>query len=335
MGVNRRHFLRLAVSGTATLLAACGRPLALPGAASTTSPATPSAVPTSVVDLPLVVASTTATAAPPATATAPTITRIAVIGDFGWAGDPEQQVATLVQSWHPNAIITTGDNNYPDGAASTIDANIGQYYHEYIGEYQGGYGEGAAQNRFFPVLGNHDWVSPGAQPYLAYFALPDNEHYYTTQIGPVAMFALDTTPGAPGLSGGADGEQGRWLQNALASSSACWKIVVTHHPPFSSGLHGPSNWMQWPYKQWGADLVLSGHDHSYERFVIDGMIYVVNGLGGAPRYDRQTNQPGSVLFYNAAHGAIQLEAEGTTLISRFYTADNTLIDEFRIEKACG
>ena len=49
------------------------------------------------------------------------------------------------------------DNNYPAGAASTIDANIGKHFHEFIGGYTGAYGAGSAQNRFWPSPGNHDW----------------------------------------------------------------------------------------------------------------------------------------------------------------------------------
>ena len=63
----------------------------------------------------------------------------------------------MVDRWGVDAIVTVGDNNYPDGAAATIDANIGQYYHAYIAPYQGTYGAGAEMNRFFPALGNHDW----------------------------------------------------------------------------------------------------------------------------------------------------------------------------------
>src|SRR4028118_1944089 len=61
--------------------------------------------------------------------------RFAVIGDYGQAGQPEQDVANRVKSWSPDFIITVGDNNYPYGEASTIDQNIGQYYRQYIYPY--------------------------------------------------------------------------------------------------------------------------------------------------------------------------------------------------------
>src|SRR5687767_4220926 len=67
--------------------------------------------------------------------------RFAVVGDYS-AGQPLADVSNLVKSWNPAFITTVGDNNYPDGAASTIDANIGQYFHSFISPYKGGYGAG-------------------------------------------------------------------------------------------------------------------------------------------------------------------------------------------------
>jgi len=71
----------------------------------------------------------------PAETPLPQIVRFAVIGDYGRGKQPEADVATLVKSWDLDFIITTGDNNYPDGASSTIDENIGQFYHEFIFPY--------------------------------------------------------------------------------------------------------------------------------------------------------------------------------------------------------
>ena len=101
--------------------------------------------------------------------------RFAVIGDYGTGRQNEADVAAMIKSWKPDLIITTGDNNYPDGAAETIDENIGRFFHEFIAPYKGSYGNGAQENRFFPSLGNHDWHAKDAQPYLDYFTLPGNE----------------------------------------------------------------------------------------------------------------------------------------------------------------
>ncbi|HEV2706288.1 MAG TPA: hypothetical protein VGV59_10215, partial [Pyrinomonadaceae bacterium] len=105
----------------------------------------------------------------------------AVIGDFGSGNANEQEVATLVKSWNPDFIITVGDNNYPDGEAATMDANVGKFYHEYMHPYSGSFGAGASENRFWPSVGNRDYentVGLPLQPYLNYFTLPGNERYY-------------------------------------------------------------------------------------------------------------------------------------------------------------
>jgi len=152
------------------------------------------------------------------------LVRFAVVGDYGIAGPEEASVAALIQSWHPDFVITTGDNNYPDGGADTIDANIGQYYHSYIAPYLGGYGVGAPSNAFWPCMGNHEWETPNAQPYLDYFTLPNNERYYDVARGTVHLFAVDSDLSEP------DGNtstsvQGAWLQSRLAAAAEPWKLV--------------------------------------------------------------------------------------------------------------
>ena len=80
---------------------------------------------------------------------AQSLTKFAVIGDFGWDGSDELAVANLVKSWNPDFIITVGDDNYDNGDASTIDKNIGKYYHDYIKPYLGTYRNGSTDiNRF-------------------------------------------------------------------------------------------------------------------------------------------------------------------------------------------
>ncbi len=269
----------------------------------------------------------------PAPAPAPTpgpAVRFAVIGDYGLEGEPAAAVAALVASWAPDFIVTTGDNNYPDGSADTIDRNVGQYYAQYIAPYRGQFGPGADENRFWPVLGNHDWVVGYPEPYLAYFTLPGNGRYYSLRRGPVALFALDSMPGEPD-GWDAASAQAAWLQAELAASDAPWKVVVLHHPPYSSGHHGSAEWMRWPFAAWGARLVLGGHDHSYERVHADGITYVVNGLGGGARYARGfSGVEGSQVFFNADHGAMLVEADAASLRARFVTRAGLVVDEFSL-----
>lgn len=299
----------------------------------------PTATPTSTALTPIqpsntpTVVSPTATPVASATAT-PTeipIIRFAIIGDYGLAGADEAAVAQMVLSWSPDLIITTGDNNYPSGAAATIDENIGQYFHTYIHPYLGIYGEGAESNRFFPSLGNHDWNTQNAQPYLDYFTLPGNERYYDFLWGIVHFFALDSDTREPdGV--GRSSKQAEWLKAALAASTAPWQIVYTHYPPYSSGYHGSTPWMQWRFAEWGADAVLAGHDHTYERLFVDGIPFFVNGLGGGKIYPFLATHPGSLFRYNNTHGALWVEATPEQITFQFFAVPGILIDHFALTK---
>jgi hypothetical protein len=257
--------------------------------------------------------------------------RIAVIGDYGLASPGEQGVANLVKSWHPDLVVTTGDNNYPIGSRETIDLNIGQFYYQFIAPYAGEYGAGAEQNRFFPALGNHDWVDPGARAYLDYFTLPGNERYYGVARGPVHLFILDSMPGEPdGI--GATSKQAAWLRQGFAAAVEPWKLVVAHHPPFSSGPHGPTPALQWPFGKWGATAVLSGHDHIYERILRDGVVYFVNGLGGSVRYAAGKPVKGSQVRYDDDFGAMLIDADAKRITFRFITRAGQVIDSYTIAR---
>ncbi len=262
--------------------------------------------------------------------------RFAVIGDFGNSSAAEKDVADLVKGWGPDFVVALGDNNYEKGRASTIDHNIGNYYSRFIGAYSGKYGPGAEINRFFPVLGNHDWKSikcTGSDcrgPYLDYFSLPGNERYYRFTWGPVEFFALDSDPHEPhGRT--ENSRQAKWLQTELAASTATWKIVYMHHPPYSSGsVHGSDLEMRWPFKAWGADAVFSGHEHIYERLLIDNLPYFVNGLGGKKKYGLDKPIKGSQVRYNRQYGAMLVTADAQTLNFQFINVKGGLVDEYTL-----
>ncbi len=265
----------------------------------------------------------------PITNSLPSI-RFAVIGDYGSGDQNEAHVSKLVKSWNPDFIVTTGDNNYPTGSANTIDQNIGKYYHEYIAPYQGEYGVGAAQNLFFPTLGNHDWMSQAAQPYLDYFQLPGNERYYDFTWGAVHFFMLDSDSNEPdGV--GSSSKQAQWLQAKLQTSTSPWQLVFFHHPPYTSGLRGAVEWMRWPFIDWGVDAVLCGHDHYYERLNINGLVYFINGAGGGSLYDFGIPIQGSQKRFTGEHGAMLISADANELIFQFFTTSGKLIDQYKIK----
>jgi len=256
--------------------------------------------------------------------------RFAVIGDYGWQGQPNLDVSNLVKSWNPDFIITTGDNNYDYGEAATIDQNIGQYYHEFIYPYTGSYGAGAVVNRFFPILGNHDWLQAGATPYLNYFTLPSNERYYDFVKGPVQFFALDSDGNEPDGNSNTS-TQAVWLQNRLAASSSPWKIVYLHLAPYSSGWHhGSTTKVQWQFKQWGANAVLSGHEHNYERLIENDLVYFVNGLGGRSLYTFNPPISGSIVRYSDNYGAQLVTATDKSLTFQFITRAGIIVDTYTL-----
>lgn len=319
------------------LLSACsasqapGLPPGQPESQATHPPAhTPDAPPPAASPTPTPSLTPTATATLTLTPT-PEPLRFAVIGDFGQGNQPEADVAALVKSWNPDFIITVGDNNYPLGAAETIDQNIGQFYHEYIFPYTGAYGPGADRLRLFPVLGNHDWDTQRGQPYLDYFVLPGNERYYDFVWGPVHFFALSSDSREPdGVGSGT--LQGQWLQAGLAHSTAAWKVVYLHHSPYSSGISGGVDWARWPYKAWGASVVLAGHNHVYERLEVDGLTYFVNGLGGGPIYYFLDPVPGSILRFSADYGAMLVIADEQQMTFQFITRAGVVIDAYQLTR---
>jgi len=258
--------------------------------------------------------------------------RFVIIGDYGSSDAAEGDVAALVARLEPDFIVTTGDNNYPSGAAETIDQNIGRYFQAFIAPYRGKFGPGAKENRFFPCLGNHDWYTPGAKPYLDYFSLPNNERYYQVALGNVQLFALDSDPDHE-LDGTTVGsKQAQWLEGELGGARAPWRVVFFHHPPYSSGPHGSSFGMRWPFAEWGASIVYSGHDHTYERFEANGFPFVVNGVGGKDLYSLGEPLPESLVQHADVHGLVLVTVTATELVSRFLDARGQELDVLRLQK---
>ena len=122
--------------------------------------------------------------------------------------------------------------------------------------------------------------------------------------------------------------QKKWLKAGLAASSTPWQLVLLHHAPYSSGIHGSTAAMQWPYQAWGADAVLAGHDHDYERLQIGKIPYFVNGLGGMSRYPFLRQVAGSQARYSADYGAMLVTASRTEITYDFISRTGTVIDSY-------
>ena len=274
---------------------------------------------------------------PVSDAPAPGELRFAVIGDFGSGSANEAAVAYLAKSWNPSFILAAGDDHY---GAMDYDAAVGQFYCDYLKDAGSGLycsGGTSTVNRFFPALGNHDYSDGGGlAEYLSYFTLPGSgiaagspmgqERYYDFIQGPVHFFVIDSMGALDSRTDMA--AQKKWLKAGLAASPTPWQLVLLHHAPYSSGIHGSTAAMQWPYQAWGADAVLAGHDHDYERLQIGTIPYFVNGLGGMSRYPFLRQVAGSQARYSADYGAMRVTASETEIMYDFISSAGTVIDSY-------
>ncbi len=168
-------------------------------------------------------------------------------------------------------IATLGDNVYDSGTAA-----------EFTNCYGPTWGVHLADTR--PATGNHDYVTQNASGYFAYFGAAAGDPatgYYSYDLGTWHVVALNSNCANVGGCGQGSPQE-TWLRSDLAAHPAACTLAYWHHPRYSSGAsHGNQTFMQ-PIWQtlydYGADVVLGGHEHNYERFAPQG------ALGGADPY---------------------------------------------------
>ncbi|HEV3469111.1 MAG TPA: fibronectin type III domain-containing protein, partial [Pyrinomonadaceae bacterium] len=124
--------------------------------------------------------------------------------------------------------------------------------------------------------------------------------------------------------------QGQWLRSRLAASTAPWKIVYFHHPPYSSRTSWKN--LQWPFREWGADAVMSGHAHIYERVLKNGFPYFTNGLGGESLGSFATAIEGSIVRFGTDYGAMRVTASDSRITFEFITRAGVLVDSYSIDR---
>lgn len=229
-----------------------------------------------------------------------------------------ESTAVLLDSI-PGTVMAIGDNAYEFG--STADYAL--CYEPTWGRHKG---------RTRPAAGNHEYLTPGAAGYFAYFGLTAAPPggYYTYELGAWHVIVLNSTPQwaacqpAPASPEGGracvgDVGQREWLAADLSANRARCTIVYFHHPRFSSGLHGSQYEMQQFWDLFYAadvDVVVSGHDHLYERFAPQdgdgradrrrGIRQFTVGTGGAELYPFTTVIPNSEVRINNTHGVLAL-----------------------------
>jgi hypothetical protein len=211
----------------------------------------------------------------------PNSVRFAVIGDNG-TGEKEQyevgqQMAMFREKFPFDFVVMLGDNIYGGESASDFKKKFEDPYKRLLD----------AGVKFYASLGNHD--NPNERFYKPYNM--DGKRYYSMKKGNAEFFALD--------SNYMDPEQLAWLDKQLDGSSAPWKICFFHHPLYSDGkFHGPDKDLRARiepiFEKRGVKMVLSGHEHVYERIKPqNGIYYFVLGNSGELR--RHNLRPSGIM----------------------------------------
>ncbi len=218
----------------------------------------------------------------------PTPLRFALHGDSG-SGLPEQHaVARAIEQSKPDLVVHTGDLIYERGADADYDAKFFRPYRTLV-----------ARIPMYITLGNHDYLTPGAQPYLNNLVLPTNpaghERWYAFTYGFARFVCLDSNLVRADF---ARSEQGRWFAAEVAKPWSGWTIVFFHHPLYS-GARRPEMrrddvrrraLMSAVLEVPGVDLILGGHYHSYQRMHPVShtgkrrLVHITSGGGGARLY---------------------------------------------------
>jgi len=283
---NRARLTLVAVTAVLALWIACG------GQGAPSNPAGPSSS-----DAPLT----------PAPAPTPPTVVFSGTGDIAScspkAMSQNERVSKLLDGLE-GLVYTTGDNAYEKGTPE-----------EFQKCYDPAWGRHRARTR--PSPGNHDYYTPGAAGYFAYFgenAGPPGQGYYSFDYGAWKILSLNSNvPAGPGSA------QYNWTAEELRNTTAKCTLAYWHHPVFSSGYEGNMKNMRpiWELLyEHNADIVLVGHSHNYERFGpqdINGQLrpgrgireFVV-GTGGNEFTGLESMKANSEVFNNSSAGVLKL-----------------------------
>lgn len=225
-------------------------------------------------------------------------------------------------------VFTAGDNAYSEGTTQ-----------QFADCYDPTWGRHRSRTR--PAAGNHDWGTRDLAGYLGYFgtaAAPDGKSWYSYDLGAWHVIVLDSD--CDQVKGcGPDSEQGKWLAADLAAARTKCTAAIWHHPRFSSGEHGNDDSVAPFWKALydaGADIVINGHDHDYERFAPQdpegraddarGIREFVAGTGGAALRMFPTTRPNSLVRASVAHGVLRFTLHQTGYDWRFISTTGEFSD---------
>jgi len=226
------------------------------------------------------------------------------------------------------AVLPLGDLQYENGA-----------YTKFLSSYDPSWGRLKAITR--PVPGNHEYVTAGAASYYQYFGSTAGDPakgYYSYDLGAWHLIALNSNCGpVGGCASGSPQEQ--WLKADLAATQSTCTLAYWHHPRFSSGgEHGNDSTYDAFWRDLyasGADVILVGHEHDYERFARQtpgqvpdtrGIREFVVGVGGRSSYTFSTAQPNSEVRITQQFGVLKLTLHGSSYSWELVAENHTVLD---------
>lgn len=197
---------------------------------------------------------------------------LALAGDVGDGGSRLRSTASAIAGIDDvqglDGLVLLGDNVYPSGNPARLGETIFDPFADVLDHVE-----------LYTVLGNHDVKRGHAVPQVAALGMPGR--WWAHHLGDTLLIGLDSNLVE-------DPEQLLWLTDTLASATERWRIVVLHHPPYSAGYQGSDLAVRRAFvpvfERYGVQLVVSGHDHDYQRSnPINGVTYVVTGGAAGTR----------------------------------------------------
>jgi 3',5'-cyclic AMP phosphodiesterase CpdA len=239
---------------------------------------------------------------------------LVAIGDGGDGGariDATGAAAGRIAEQEPyDALLLLGDNVYPAGDPTKLPDTVFEPFADVL----------AGGADLMAILGNHDVKQGHGDAQMEALGMPGR--YWAEEHGDVLIVGLDSNEID-------DPAQLRFLEDTLASTDATWRIVAVHHPPYSAGYQGSSVKVREtlaPFlERYGVQLVLSGHDHDYQRSVpIDGVTYVVTGGASGTR---RTGEADFTAASYSWHNFVDIAITGDQLVLRAVGQDGSVFDE--------
>jgi hypothetical protein len=251
----------------------------------------------------------------------PDSVRFAIIGDSGTGNASQYDIARKMASAHNqfpfDFVVMLGDNIYGGHTALDFSAKFERPYEPLLAEGV----------KFYASLGNHD--DPASDTLYKPFNM-GGQRYYAYTKGNVRFFVLD--------SNYMDPAQLAWLEKELHDATAPWKIAYFHHPLYSDGrFHGPDidlrTRLEPLFQKYGVNVVLSGHEHVYERIKPQhGIYYFILGNAGELRFHNLKASPNMMAGFDEDRCFMLMEVAGDELYFQTISRAGKLVDSGVLER---